>query len=318
MITLKDLIFIHLFNKSIVYIKDKELKEYVKELKGNVKKMITLYKKKNYYNCYQLSNDKYFIKLFILLLKGSWNFIEFYNCIINKLHLYNELNKKNLYYLQFYINYSNVDNIRTTSFIIYPEIIPLFKNFPNFIFPYIIDKQSIEIISQLINNSKFNKTDKSYCIFHLCELNNYDKVKFLLDNNLSLSMKYSKGNALHMACNNNNYDLVKLLLSFNCCNVNGKNKNGETPLHIACQKYNLEITRLLIQNGAKINIKNNLGQLPIIYAIKTFNELNITNLELITLLINKSDVSIKDLFECIEKNSVNIYKLFLTYKIKLE
>ena len=50
-----------------------------------------------------------------------------------------------------------------------------------------------------------------------------------------------------------------------CIDVNAKDKDGNTPLHLSLDQNNLDLDliRLLIERGANVNAKNNLGQTPI-------------------------------------------------------
>jgi hypothetical protein len=60
---------------------------------------------------------------------------------------------------------------------------------------------------------------------------------------------------------------VKRLLSIRNINVNVKNDvNGNTPLHSAAANGHIEIARLLLQNGADVNAKENDGYTPLHYA----------------------------------------------------
>ena len=45
-------------------------------------------------------------------------------------------------------------------------------------------------------------------------------------------------------------------------NINKKNKNGDTPLHLAVQRGDYDIIQLLLDNGADITIKNKKGISP--------------------------------------------------------
>jgi ankyrin repeat protein len=62
--------------------------------------------------------------------------------------------------------------------------------------------------------------------------------------------------------------------------INIKNINGNTCLHIASQFGNLQILKLLIENGSNFNLKNNYGFTCLHFACKYTN-----NLELIKYLI---------------------------------
>jgi ankyrin repeat protein len=57
---------------------------------------------------------------------------------------------------------------------------------------------------------------------------------------------------------------VKRLLSIRNINVNVKNdERGSTPLHYAALHGHIEIARLLLQNGADVNVKSDRGRTPL-------------------------------------------------------
>ena len=57
----------------------------------------------------------------------------------------------------------------------------------------------------------------------------------------------------------NNFELVKLLVS-NGADVNIANNNGDTPLIDAAYLGKLENLRYLLANGADVSLKNNQGK----------------------------------------------------------
>jgi ankyrin repeat protein len=72
---------------------------------------------------------------------------------------------------------------------------------------------------------------------------------------------------LHHCAENGFTSSVKRLLSIRNINVNVKDDvYGWTPLHEAAWKGHVEIIRLLLQNGAEVNAKNNYGYTPLHYA----------------------------------------------------
>ena len=64
---------------------------------------------------------------------------------------------------------------------------------------------------------------------------------------------------LHLAVLNNSYKMVEYFLQKDKSNIFKKNKNGNTPLHIAVQKGNLDIIKLLMDKGSDIMAKNKNG-----------------------------------------------------------
>ena len=72
------------------------------------------------------------------------------------------------------------------------------------------------------------------------------------------------GNALHTPAKNGNMDAFRKVLTDNPkIDISNKNKNGNTPLHKACQYGNLSIVTHLIGLGADINSKNRDGYTPL-------------------------------------------------------
>lgn len=65
--------------------------------------------------------------------------------------------------------------------------------------------------------------------------------------------------------NRNAIGVAKELLTMKA-DVNCKNKSGRTPLHIAAQKGNAELVKILLSFGANKTIKDNLGMTPLNFA----------------------------------------------------
>jgi hypothetical protein len=71
---------------------------------------------------------------------------------------------------------------------------------------------------------------------------------------------------LHHCAENGLTTSVKRLLSIRNINVNVKDVYGRTPLHYAAENGHIEITFLLLQNGAEVNVKSNYGNTPLHWA----------------------------------------------------
>jgi len=71
---------------------------------------------------------------------------------------------------------------------------------------------------------------------------------------------------LHVLINTEYFDIMKYLIEHGV-DLNCKNKEGNTPLHIAACPYprveDLKTVKLLIENGADINAKNINGETPL-------------------------------------------------------
>lgn len=93
---------------------------------------------------------------------------------------------------------------------------------------------------------------------------------------------------LHIASRAGHLEIVKLLIE-NGASLNIKEANGDTPLHNAINGKHLEIVQLLIEKGSNVNEKGAFALTPIHTAFDSSQE------EIIKLLLNKgSDVNTKD------------------------
>merc|ERR1719204_2639476 len=70
---------------------------------------------------------------------------------------------------------------------------------------------------------------------------------------------------LHWAARQDSVDVARLLISRGA-KVNAKEEYGRTPLHSAAFNNHLKMAQLLIDNGADKNIEDNDGKKPIDYA----------------------------------------------------
>ncbi|WP_158989560.1 ankyrin repeat domain-containing protein [Mucilaginibacter sp. L196] len=77
-------------------------------------------------------------------------------------------------------------------------------------------------------------------------------------------------------------------------NIEAKDTNGNTPLHMAAGNgFNLNNVQLLVLKGADITIKNDRDETPLLYALKRANNINIVNLVAISdILLQEGTVSI--------------------------
>ena len=90
-----------------------------------------------------------------------------------------------------------------------------------------------------------------------------NKVRELLQKGVKPDERDSfGGTALHAAMFQKNMQIVKLLLQ-NGFNINAQGtQNGYTPLHDAVWANNLEAAKLLLDEGAKTNLKGKDGLTP--------------------------------------------------------
>lgn len=86
---------------------------------------------------------------------------------------------------------------------------------------------------------------------------------------------------LHNAIKKENYFIVKYLIEEKKLNVNAKDINLSTPLHVACKKSNVDIVEILFLNGAisSLNSLDKGNRPPIYYAVIN------NNIEILKILI---------------------------------
>ncbi|RXJ93316.1 hypothetical protein CRV00_11725 [Malaciobacter molluscorum] len=94
-------------------------------------------------------------------------------------------------------------------------------------------------------------------------------------------------NDILLAVRINDYDKVKTLM--NKKNINNVDTLGYTPLHIAVRNNNIEIAKLLIDNGATLDKKDNFKDTALLDAVKN-NYVDMSKL----LICNGANINIKD------------------------
>ncbi|NLD91775.1 MAG: hypothetical protein GX639_03810 [Fibrobacter sp.] len=120
-------------------------------------------------------------------------------------------------------------------------------------------------------------------LFAAIEFEKVDIVRYVLDNNLytSINNVYTEESEtpLTLACaleNIQNAAAIAELLIKNGADVNGAGSVGGDytyyPLINAIKKGNVQLTKLLIDNGAKTNILDNQGKTPVSYAQESGNQ----------------------------------------------
>ncbi|MDD3559394.1 MAG: ankyrin repeat domain-containing protein [Melioribacteraceae bacterium] len=120
------------------------------------------------------------------------------------------------------------------------------------------------------------------------DIRSKDLFKLLISIGCNLNVKYEtllgqKATPLITAIENVDLELVRLLLN-NGANVNLNVDSYKSPLHVALEystHYNFEIVKILIEAGADIHAKSQFGQTPLHLAVK------IGKLEAVNLLLKK-------------------------------
>ena len=138
-----------------------------------------------------------------------------------------------------------------------PLQIALQNRAPNVV-RYLIEKKRCDII---LRNFDLDNSD----VLHVaCMANVMKLVEYIIQQRPALlSTCNSEGRLpIHTACAESSLEIVKVVSGVQ--QVNSKEtKTGDTPLHIACRRGNLQnLSFLLKEKDCSVTIKNNYGQLP--------------------------------------------------------
>ncbi|EAY23368.1 ankyrin repeat protein, putative [Trichomonas vaginalis G3] len=103
-------------------------------------------------------------------------------------------------------------------------------------------------------------------IHYAAKLNNLTLVQDLISCGVDLNMRNDDHSTpLHIACYYNSIDVVKFLLSLDGIDINAQDNYGNTPLHDATSRNNREIVEILLGfRGIDTKIKNNRGKTPML------------------------------------------------------
>ena len=120
--------------------------------------------------------------------------------------------------------------------------------------------------------TKKNKT----AIYLACKYKNEEAIKLLLSKNADINIKdHLNRTPFFYACMKCSEEIVKLLLplvnNLNEMTLDKKNNYISSPLHVVCERGNVDLIDLLIKNGANPNLTNSKGEIPFLFACKSYN-----------------------------------------------
>ncbi len=175
----------------------------------------------------------------------------------------------------------------------------------------------ISLIYFIINKIKYNDS----------ELNHNDKsiIKFIVINTIAAiiysivfiyTIFYSSPSIGHAVSRNDISSTINLIEQK--VNINETDAHGKTPLHIAAWHGNVEIGKLLIKNGAKIEAKNSIQETPLHVAAWK------GNIDFVKLLVeNNADIYSENNINqtpcelAIDENHIDVVNYFLQNGFKI-
>ena len=96
---------------------------------------------------------------------------------------------------------------------------------------------------------------------------NIEIVKQIINEQTVREKDKENNTPLHIAAGSGNIDLVQLVCQYDV-DVNAVNKHGETPLLLAVQAGNIDVVRFLYERGANVEIANEAGETPLYKAVE--------------------------------------------------
>ena len=169
---------------------------------------------------------------------------------------------------------------------VYVELIKAIKNDDRNSF----DKY-IKQVSEIDSFIQIDKDDYSYTLLgYACKYKRFDLAEKLIklgaDIDIGQSNEYLVFDALSVAVESQDIDLVELLLKSGANPNRLNSEEGFTVLSLSCKLGNYEISKLLIENGAKVDGIGDTGfdyiHYPLLYAVES------NKIELVQLLIDNN------------------------------
>lgn len=152
------------------------------------------------------------------------------------------------------------------------EVYPILQKFVNMqkaeelLFSYDIDDVKKAIKLKVDLNAKYTSgyAPEEYCSSE----DDIEILELLLNNGVNPNLKVEGGVPLIVSAAEYGNALAVAALAEFGANVNQKNNEGKTSLHIAANGKDLDVTKSLIEAGADVNVKDNDGFTPLMLAIK--------------------------------------------------
>lgn len=133
-----------------------------------------------------------------------------------------------------------------------------------------------------IHDILFGSRPKS--ISKIIKEGNVDELKGFIESGGDVNSKYDDKSLLHFAidnCENNYFKVIEFLINSGADINNTQSFLKETPLHRICAraKPKIEVVKLLLDRGSKVNAENISGKTPVFYCSFSYS------VELLNLLV---------------------------------
>ena len=156
-----------------------------------------------------------------------------------------------------------------------------------------VNSNSIEIVKLLLKYESLNINildSRGETALHYAARNDFDEIaEILIKNGADVNIKSvtTNQNFFTIAVYFNSVKTVKVAIANNL-NVNEKDGEKVTPLHVAVANDLIDIVELLLNAGADVNIKNSDNETPLFIAVTN------DSIDIVELLLNAgADVNIK-------------------------
>ena len=135
-------------------------------------------------------------------------------------------------------------------------------------FKYACGQGHTDAVNVMMSVADVNNCDGRWTPLHIAlEYCKPEIASILIKANADVFTRQENGEyPIHIACRKGCLECVSILVLLGRANVDAQNKIGETPLHYCAKANAYEIASFLLENDAKLTIKNADGFTPIVVA----------------------------------------------------
>ena len=126
------------------------------------------------------------------------------------------------------------------------------------------------VIKFFLGENSPEVNQKNQNLLHIACAHGHVDIAMLMMKTFDLNAKDEDGNTpLHLACKATRKEVIMQLVSLSGCDINLKNKDDEKPLHISCRKLQLDSVCLLLNEArCEVDSLNAAGKTPLYEAVQ--------------------------------------------------